>query len=395
MREALTDRKIETAKIPDGKKYLILKDSKLSGFQMRINQDGSRTFIFRGRVNGRERQITIGRFPDWSVLEARKMAGEYARQMDNGIDPTLEREKLRLAPTFTDAFEELYWSQHLSKRNAKAQKDERSMFTSYMAPLAEMRLTDITPRDCQKIHYDMTMAEKPIRANRVLQVMRSVFNRAIEAGWLTHNPTKAIKKNHEKPRERFLSREEQQRLIDAIKAHPNKHAADIISLLMLTGARRGETLKATWDQFDLEAGVWMKPSHHTKQKRIHTVPLSPAAIVILKSVKARSISPFVFPQLDNAGKPTVEFRHFWKDVLATAGIKDFRVHDLRHHYATVLASNGLSLPIIGQLLGHTQQATTQRYAHLMVEPLREATTKASQIIDLFGEQETTTERTVQ
>lgn len=395
MREALTDRRIETAKVPDRKKYLILKDSKVSGFQARINQDGSRTFIFRGRVNGRERQITIGRFPDWSVIEARKMSSEYARQMDNGIDPTLEREKLRSAPTFTDAFEELYWSQHLSKRNAKAQKDERSMFTSYMAPLAEMRLTDITPRDCQRIHYDMTMAGKETRANRVLQVMRSVFNRAIEAGWLTHNPTKAIKKNHEKPRERFLSREEQQRLIEAIKSHPNRHAADIVSLLMLTGARRGETLKATWDQFDLEAGVWTKPSHHTKQKRIHTVPLSPAAITILKRVKAQSISPFVFPQLDNAGRPTVEFRRFWKDVLSTAGIKNFRIHDLRHHYATVLASNGLSLPIIGQLLGHTQQATTQRYAHLMVEPLREATTKAAQIIDLFEEQEIPAERTVQ
>lgn len=358
-------------------------DSKVSGFYAHANKDGSVTFGLRKRCNGIDRSIKIGRHPEWGVAEARAQAMEYAVQMDKGVDPLLERRQRCNAPTFSHAWDDLYEVRILSKKNLKAQKDERSMYLRYVnKAIGSKRLADITMEDIQKIHDFITARRKPVRANRVLQVLRCVFNRAIDAGWMAANPARGVKRNPESPRERYLTGEEVERLLEALANHSNQRVADIIRFLMLTGARRGETLKAEWDHFDLENGRWMKPSAHTKQKRIHTVPLSADAVDLLRRVRQRTNSRYVFPQVGNPEAPSVEVKRFWADILNAAGIKDLRIHDLRHHFATVLASSGLSLPIIGRLLGHTQQATTARYAHLMIDPLRDATSIAAEKINI-------------
>ena len=173
-----------------------------------------------------------------------------------------------------------------------------------------------------------------------------------------------------------MSGDELQRLIAVLATHPNQRCANIIRLLLLTGARRGEAMNAAWNQFDLEAGVWTKPSAHTKQKKEHRVPLSAAAVQLLSEMKAKAdFSPYVFPGRN--GGPLTEMKTFWSGVCQRAKLEDCRIHDLRHTYASILASSGLSLPVIGALLGHTQPATTQRYTHLFDDPLREATQRVS------------------
>jgi len=159
--------------------------------------------------------------------------------------------------------------------------------------------------------------------------------------------------------------------------------------LLLTGARRGEVLAATWDQFDLEAGVWIKPSSHTKQKREHRVPLSAPARRLLADMRAeaerrakerqRELSKYVFPARVGGGA-MVEIKSAWAALCRAAKLECVRIHDLRHTYASVLASAGLSLPVIGALLGHTQPGTTARYAHLFDDPLRAATERAAAIV---------------
>ena len=131
-------------------------------------------------------------------------------------------------------------------------------------------------------------------------------------------------------------------------------------------------LGATWGQFDLEQGVWIKPSAHTKQKRSHRVPLSGPAVELLRKMQLNASGEFLFPGR-LPGKPLTEIKKFWDSVCRQADLKDLRIHDLRHTYASVLASSGISLPIIGGLLGHTQPGTTAQYAHLFDDPLRDAT----------------------
>ena len=155
-----------------------------------------------------------------------------------------------------------------------------------------------------------------------------------------------------------------ERLAAALSTLRNQRAANAIRLLLLTGARRMEVLAATWDQFDLEAGVWTKPAATTKTRRLHRVPLSAPALQLLATVKeAAGRSPYLFPGR-GGDRHLSDIKKSWATVCQTAGISDAHVHDLRHSYAAALASSGQSLPVIGALLGHTQAQTTARYSHL-------------------------------
>jgi integrase len=195
------------------------------------------------------------------------------------------------------------------------------------------------------------------------------------------NPCKGVIANPESPRERYLKPHEVERLMKALTELPDRESANVIVLALLTGARRGELLNATWDQFDLEAGAWTKPSSHTKQKRTHRIPLSPRALELLKAIRADAPAAerYIFPTRARLG-----IRSPWERVRQAAGLKDVRFHDLRHSYASLLVGDGVSLHIVGRLLGHTQAQTTMRYAHLADDPLREATDRVGKLLGGSG-----------
>jgi len=153
-----------------------------------------------------------------------------------------------------------------------------------------------------------------------------------------------------------------------------------VRLLLLTGARRGELLAARWADIDLAAGVWTKPAATTKQAALHRVPLSTAACTLLAGMKEHATSEWLFPTPRHNGRHRLDIDDAWEVLRKAANIPDVRTHDLRHIYASVLASSGLSLPAIGQLLGHSTPVTTARYSHLFDDPLRAATERASAIL---------------
>jgi integrase len=147
-----------------------------------------------------------------------------------------------------------------------------------------------------------------------------------------------------------------------------QRAVNAIRLIMVTGARKGEVLLATWDQFDLDRGVWTKPSHNTKQQRVEHVPLNDQAVAFLRSLPREG--EYLFP--GRMGGHLADLKFPWGSVCEGALLQDVRIHDLRHTYASHLVSRGVSLPMVGKLLGHTQPQTTARYAHIADNPLREA-----------------------
>jgi integrase len=393
--------------LPPSRGQLFLWDAEVKGFALRVTSGGAKSFVLDYRVDGRQRRITLGNYPDWTVQAARAAAKAMKREVDQGQDPMGERQALREAPTMQDLWER-YRTEKLSKKAERTQVDETSMWQKIILPrLGKFRIADIKYNDLDELHRDITLIRKtPVRANRTIEVLRGTFNLAIRWHWRQDNPAKGIQRNPEEKRERYLTKTDIMALVRALNEQKEVASVNAIKLLMLTGARRGEVLNATWDMFDLEQGIWVKPSAHTKQRRIHRVPLSGPAIELLRSIRAHSVSQFVF--CGAVGKPLTDIKRTWSSACKAAGLTiqvpkltrsgkvvigssglpvmidqpNVRIHDLRHSFASILVSAGASLPLIGQLLGHTQTQTTHRYAHLFDRPMRDAAETVGAFVDV-------------
>lgn len=386
-------------------------DAAVPGFGVRVTSAAARAFVLNYRAGGRERRITIGSFPDWTVAAAREHARSLRRRIDVGEDPMGERHEDRAALTINglaDRFE----AEHLAKRRPATQTDYRSILKLHIRPkLGPIKVAELRHADVERLHRDVAKTA-PYRANRSVAVLSKMLTLAIKWDICRDNPARGIERAPEQKRERFLTPAEIARLGVALAAHPERTSCNAIRLLLLTGARRGEMLSATWSQFDLAKGVWTKPSAATKQAKEHRVPLSAPALAILSAMRAEADAScsYVFPgqamDADGGAQPLTDVKKAWLAVCIEAGLAErvprrtatgrsvkgadgqpaaewqatARLHDLRHSYASILASSGLSLPIIGALLGHTQAATTARYAHLLDDPLRAATERAGAIV---------------
>lgn len=415
MTERLTDTFVRKA-LPPARGQTLLWDGEVKGFGLRLTPGGAKSFVVDYRAQGRQRRFTIGSYPDWSVQAARQAAKELKREVDAGRDPMGERHDERAAPTLQDLWER-YQADHLPLKAPRAQADERSIWQKIILPrLGKWKLTAIDHDAIDALHRDITTIRgTPVRANRTIETLRRAFNLAIRWNWCERNPASGVRRNPEDKRSRYLNKTEIGALAQALNNHSEPMSANGIKLLMLTGARRGEVLGATWAMFDLDNGIWTKPSAHTKQRRLHRVPLSGPAIRLLTEMKEEaarkaikggiSVSPYVFPGAN--GKPLTDIKRTWASVCLKAGLveqvekkarngkvmKDkngkpvmiaqpsVRMHDLRHSFASILVSAGASLPLIGQMLGHTQVQTTQRYAHLYDGTLRKAAETVGEVVD--------------
>jgi integrase len=353
---------------------------RVAGFGARITAAGMRAFILNYRINGLERRYTIGSFPDWTVPQAREEAKRLKRDIDQGYDPLLEKREARAAPTVNDLIER--WRTDQAPRNQPRTRAEyEGLIRGWIArELGNRKVADIRYTDIDRLHRKITATGAAVRANRTVTFLSRLFNLAIRWEMRTDNPASKIERNTEQPRQRYLAGAELDRLSAALAADRNQAAANAIRLLLLTGARSGEVFAATWRQFDIETGVWTKPAATTKTRREHRVPLSPAAQQLLIDMRDKAgASPYLFPARDRDGS-IADIKSTWRRVCKAAQLDGLRPHDARHSFASILASAGLSLPVIGELLGHTQASTTKRYSHLFDDALRAATDRVGAIV---------------
>ena len=355
---------------------VVVWDDALPGFGVRIKPSGVRSYIiqYRNRTTGVSKRLTIGQHgPLLTFDQAKKQARAMLADAMRGEDPAEVRKVARRSPSVANLAADYLERHALPKKRPKSVRDDRSMLDKIILPrLGAKKVEAVGRRDIEAIH--VAMKDRPYQANRVLSLLSKIFNLAVEWKWRPDNPAKGIERYEEQKRDRWLSDDELRRLCAVLEDHPNKRAANAVRLQLLTGARLGEILCSRKEDFDLRRGVWTKPSHQTKQKRTEHLPLSAQATGLTASIIETSDpgSPFLFPG-NKPGQPLREVKKFWSTVMRQSSITNYRRHDNRHTYASHLISSGLSLEIVGQLLGHTTPTTTKRYAHLADHPLRAAT----------------------
>ncbi|RAN37489.1 hypothetical protein HY11_08365 [Hyphomonas pacifica] len=368
--QKLTKRGVDSIR-PSGADRKIF-DSQLPGFHVRVKPSGTKSYALKYRVAGRQRNVTIGRHGVITPDQARMEAFRLLATISEGDDPSAIRKAAFRDPTLAQLWEE-YLERHALPRKAPSSiREDRGLWRLYIAPaLGYLKVNAINRNDISRLHD--SKRHQPACANHILCLLSKMMNLAIEWEYRSDNPCRGIKKFHEEPRNRFLSTEERDRLTQALHEEPDQASAIAIWLCRFTGARKGEVLQARWEQFDLDAKipVWQIPATYTKQRRVNRKPLSRPAVVLLsewKKVCPQSSAGWVIPGKDPE-KRRSDLNGPWRRIRDRAGLVDVRMHDLRHDFASIAVAQGASLEIIGRYLGHASIQTTQRYAHLLDDPL--------------------------
>lgn len=367
-----TNKAIEGLPIPASRAEYA--DTETNGLRLRVTPTGVKTFSLLRRIkNGPMERLTLGRYPDIKTEQARSKAAALIGVIAGGANPAETKRAHRGELTFADFFND-YLERHAKLKKRTWREDEQK-YRDYLAKsLGSRKLSSIDRQDLAAIHTKLTRDGHPILANRVKDLMSSVFGRAVKWGLLDANPAKGIEDNKEVSRDRFLRPGELPRLFAALAEEPNTTFRDFFLMALLTGARRANVRCMCWEDVDFQSGEWRIPE--TKNGQPQRVPLVPEAVEILKA--RRDVVPadnaFVFPAArsdSKLGHMSGE-RKAWLRILDRAGIEDVRIHDLRRTMGSWQARTGASMVVIGKSLGHKSLAATAVYARLDLDPVRQA-----------------------
>jgi integrase len=396
----ITKRTVDALK-PRAKLYVAF-DADVKGFGCRVMPSGVKSYIleYRPGAGGRgtaTKRLTLGRHGAMTAEQARDAALDALARIRLGDDPQGEK-SLRRASLTVGGLIDAFIAEHVAKtckpRTAEAHE---IALVRLRAAHGGMKAESLTRAQIAMLHSKFK--DSPFAANRFLAVISKCFAWGSGRGLLPEghtNPARGIERYKEHSRERFLTSEELSRLGDALREGETiglpyaidesgpkaKHAPKednrramldpfavvAIRLLVLTGARLREVLDAQWRHVDFERGVIFLPDSKTGKKPIY---LSAASLAILAALPRIEGNSFVIPG-EKAGQPRADLKRPWAAVTKAAGLEGLRIHDLRHSFASFGVGASLGLPIIGKLLGHTQAATTHRYAHLDADPMRRA-----------------------
>lgn len=399
---------------PTGKRFSF-KDARAKGLIIRVTANGTKTFQLYQKHQGRPVRVTLGLFPDMTIENARREATKARGSLAAGENPNVEKNRLRKEITLEQLFD-LYMERYSKIEKKSWAYDEREI-KKFLSHWFNRKISDISKYEIKTLHLRMHDNNGLYQANRMLERIRSMFNKAIEWGWDGVNPTQGIKKYKEKFRDRYVLPDEMPLLIEALEAEHNEIARDYIYLSLFTGARKTNVLEMRWEQVDWHNKTWRIPD--TKNGEPIEVPLSLKAEEILdRLLKAAKRSPWVFPSSTSKTGHLMDPKKTWIRVKQRATVSawrksealaelidevseglpsdheigalfkaieveaqkqkielptslmDLRLHDIRRTFGSYQAIAGASLEIIGKSLGHKSHQSTQVYARLHNDPIR-------------------------
>lgn len=399
------------------------KDLKLNSLSLYVTPKGVKTFFVRKRIKGRDERLVIGRFPETTVEIARKKAAVFCGIIADKKDPLEESRREKLNNKFFGEHCKEYLERYSKLHKKSWIYDEREI-NRFLKHWFSRRLSDIKKHHVEELHELIGRNHGQTQANTILRRLSSIFNKAIAWGWEGVNPVKGIRMFKEKSRDRFVMPNELPFVLRSIEKEENHNLRDYFKILLLTGVRKTNGMMMRWNEISFELKEWRIPE--TKNGDSLVLPLTEAAIELLKLKRLNAVSPWVFPQDNNPDKHIIDPIKAWKRILGRATLEnwrsdpiaadflankaksfknyhgeflkvkaiekmakeegvflpisfiDIRIHDIRRTFGSYQALTGASLPIIGRSLGHKSYRSTLIYARLNLDPIREAMEKASQ-----------------
>jgi len=371
----ITKRAVDAAMACKADSYLW--DKELAGFGLKVTPAGRKVYLVQYRLGGRKgrtRRVTIGQHgqitPTFARDEAKRLLGTIA----TGRDPANERDEAKADRSLAAVLDQFMAEHVRSKLKPSTAEGYQRVARLYVLPfLGRFSIGEVQRADIARLHHEMSL--KPYQANSTLAMLSKFFGWAEKHGLRPDgsNPCRHVEKYPEGRRERFLSQAEFGRLGDALREAEQEKSCSpwviaAIRLLTLTGARRNEILTLRWEHVSEEHESLLLPDSKTGRK---TIRLNAPALALLQGIPRLEGNPYVICG-ERPGRHLVNLEKPWRRIRAEAKLDDVRLHDLRHSFASVAASGGQSLIVIGKMLGHSQPATTARYAHLADDPVKAA-----------------------
>lgn len=390
-RFAFTKARLRAVTVPEGKDRVYVYDTVQPGLAYCLTAGGTASFYAYKRAKGKPTRDHLGGFTAMTIDQAREAARESITMMHKGVDPVAERRRARQQAaqevaervTFADLF--AHFLEHHAKPHKRTWREDEAKFKRDLKPLHHRPIQDITRAEVVKIHTNIGK-RAPGTANRTLALVSKVLNHGREHFDLAENVANGIKKYQDQARERFLTPEELPRFFAALDEHPSPLFADFFRLCLFTGARCGNVQRMRFEQIDEERGIWMIPGSEFKNGRAQSVNLSAEAMgVIARRRAATRGKGYVFPSTRSSDTGHIKHPYTaWQTLLDLSGIRDLRIHDLRHTMGGWLASTGAAERVVGGALGHRSAAATRRYSHLLnsggIDPVRDSINKATAAI---------------
>lgn len=388
MQLLLNEKLIENLRQNLGPVRTTASDIAIKGLSLEIRPSGEGSWRYRYTYEGKQECATLGLLSQLSLSQARNLALQMLDRIQHGHNPAVDERKLTSAenrcPTFED-FVNDYYLPHIRSYKRCVTADTTLLNNHLLPAFGKKRMNQITREDVLFFQNEKNLAGfKPAYCNRFLVLLGFCFNLAMkwEIPQVTKNPVKLVsllKANNKK--QRFLTPEESTRLMDAIKISPNPMLKYFVPLALLTGLRKREILDSKWEHIDWECKLWLIPC--SKSGYARRIPLNSESISVLRDLKKNTPSllnqpgllenPWIIPNW-KTGKPFTSIFHSWDTARKQAGLNDLRIHDLRHSFASALVNEGIPIYEVQKLLGHADIKTTERYAHLSMERLRQSTT---------------------
>ncbi len=354
---------------PQARRYDLTEPGR-RGFQIRVFPSGERSFQFRFQIHGVNRRLSLGSYATTSLAEAHEGHSDALRMLRQGKDPVIHWQSIqemqldaRTVGSLADEFLARY-----VYRKRKHPDQARQILTANVLPYwSDRTAKDITPRDVALLLDRIVDRGAPTMANRTASLVAQMFRFGVHRGLLTASPCVALQRpgGQERPRERCLTEDEIStfwtRLDTAAMAESLKLAC---RLLLVTGQRRGELVRACWNDFDFDDGIWTIPKEHAKNGKKHLVPLSALAISLLRDLRSVSgDSDFLLPSRLNERSPIPErtLSRAVRNNQTHFGIAHFTPHDLRRTAASMMTKIGVQRLHVGKVLNHSDQEITAIY----------------------------------
>ena len=407
-RIAFTKAALSALPLPEKGARKTVYDTDVPKLAIRLTSAGTRTFYVVKRDAAAMSWVQLGTYPDMTPEGARKAAQIVLGDFAKGINPAAAKRAERQKQTLGEAYRQ-YCDLHLVPQGKKTAADIQAMWERCLGQMpdepakkhgrkrskhpagvdwSKRKLDAIDNPDVRKLHAGIGTTHPPM-ANRVIELLSSIYNKASEFGFAGSTPTNGLKPFKENKRDRFIGGGELPRFFTALAGDTSDDFKHFVLLSLLTGARRTTVLSMRWEHVDLQATTWRIPDGKNGEPQV--VALVPEAMEILLGRKPMDADEnkvqttgFVFPAASKTGYATPPKKR-WRALLTRAGVADLRIHDLRRSLGSWQAITGASLVIIGKSLGHKSADSTMIYSRLDLDPVRASlNTATSAMLEAAG-----------